>query len=196
MPLFLNSDLLPVDRQGRPLRLPAVLPHDLRIYHEFRDNEGGIKSRVPEVVWTSLGTVAEGFDMSRPDLARELTFCHLYGRYDLMYMKMHHEGLYYRPELVESLELESESLRSYSVLKEVGEPMGKIERPMKLLGKADKELVLAMPKRMERDIKKLARLIDRTPGRTLRAILIRELFGRRFSVEKPLTPEEPEFVDL
>ena len=184
--LYLNSDLLPVNRDGTPLRLPAELPVDVSIYHEFRENDDEIKARLPEVVWNALGTAAEADDRGRPWLARQLVFCHLYGRYDLQVMKMHRDGIFYvkpRSELVHASRqlFWDDDMLSCSA--------SRIEAPRRVLGNADKELVLAMPSRMAKDIKRVAKLINRTNGRTLRMILIRELFGRRFAVEKPVHPE-------
>lgn len=178
--LILDFDLLPLRDDGVPRRLdPEMLP-DISIYEQFRENDDEINARIPEVVWNFLGHAGEADDKTRTDYARELVFAHLYGRFDLQFMKMHQEGFYFRSarrrvDLPEFYDL------SYSGMAEA-RAVGKVPQPRLLLGNNLKQLRLAMPRRMADDVRHLAVALDRMAPQVLREILVRELFGRRFAV--------------
>ena len=178
--LILDSDLLPLRDDGVPRRLdPEVLP-DISIYAEFRENDDEINARIPEVVWNFLGHAGEADDKTRTDYARELVFAHLYGRFDLQFMKLHQEGFYFRRmrRAVERSDYYDLSFEGMAEMRSVG----KVPQPRLLLGNNLKQLKLAMPRRMADDVRHLAVALDRMAPQVLRVILVRELFGRRFAV--------------
>ena len=175
--LLLQSSFLPRTREGRVMRLPDELPVHKSIYEPFRYNDVTVHGRVPLVVWNALETAGDFEHQSRAEKARELLFCHLYGRYDYLMMREYEEGFFYREPVVKL------------VYKDIVFQKEEYDMParfslVRLLGKASKELDLAMPNCMRDDLEKVAERIGRTPARTLREILVRELFGSKFELRR------------
>ena len=150
--LILDSDLLALRGDGTPRRLDASMEVGVSIYREFRVNDDQIDARIPDVVWNFLGHAGEADFMQRTDFARELVFAHLYGRFDLQMMKLHREGFYFRGYQ----EVESEFRHYQNTPGEMMEELrlvGKIKKPRLLLGNAEAQLKLAMPRRMAEDVR-------------------------------------------
>ena len=188
--MLLDPDYYPFLRNGNIRRLPDDAAVKAEIYKPFRQNDAQIRTRLPELAWRFLGDAAEAENRSRADLARELVFCNLYGRFDLMIMRSLGEGLYFtgRRDINESMD---SVLASASVeLLDRDELPLEFDEPRRILGNNDREFLLSMPEFMRRDVVRIADRTHRTPGRTLRKMLIREFFGRRFNEDALRDPRD------
>ena len=188
--MLLDPDYYPFIRDEFVRRLPDDAAVNAGIYRPFRENDTQIRTRLPDIVWRFLGDAAESQFISRADLARELVFCNLYGRFDLMVMKSLREGLYF------SGRREADAGFAGVVNNEPVELLDREDFPMefdeprRILGNNDREFLLSMPKFMSEDVVRVAQSTRRTPGRALRKMIIREFFGRRFNEDALRDPRD------
>ena len=173
------SPRMPRRPDGR-VAIVDELPRSPDLYVPFRTNDATLKTRLPLMVWNALGVAGEVDFKRRAKFARELVFIHLYGRYDFEMMRECEDGFFYvAPVFKESIEFEDDAyLDSPAFLRRSPESEWR-----HALGEATRELVLSMPELMHKHILQIAFDIDRTAGRTLRQIIVNELFGRRFTPE-------------
>ena len=173
------SPLMPRRADGS-VAIVEELPRSATLYEPFRENTVSVKTRLPLLVWNALSVAGEVDFQRRSKFARELVFIHLYGRYDFEMMRECEDGFFYvAPVFKESIEFEDDAyLDSPAFLRRSPESEWR-----HALGEATRELVLSMPELMHKHILQIAFDIDRTAGRTLRQIIVNELFGRRFSPE-------------
>ena len=173
------SPLMPRRADGS-VAIVEELPRSATLYEPFRENTVSVKTRLPLLVWNALSVAGEVDFQRRSKFARELVFIHLYGRYDFEMMRECEDGFFYVAPPVAAKDVYSSEDRGL----DYGFSVKPTDRAWRhVLGEATRELVLSMPELMHKHILQIAFDIDRTAGRTLRQIIINELFGRRFSPE-------------
>lgn len=166
----------PFAKRGARVSTPSPVAASSLDYAVFGRNDACIKIWLPEKLSHALDQLSTTYDVSRPDVLRELLFEHVYGRQEL-------EGLLvWKRRRDAEAQREEKPLFSRRILREPQadyEPTPPRVASIELFGKANEDIKLFLPQRLKDEVVTLATNEQMGLSDYIRKSLVRMLLGEK-----------------